>query len=92
MNVKDIIFSICNDKGISFSQAAKNMGISKGSLYNQVTRDEGMRLRVETLIRYLDELECEIIITDTLTENEYVLDGFGEDVELDRKRDADNQW
>ena len=92
MNVKDIIFSICNDKGISFSQAAKNMGISKGSLYNQVTRDEGMRLRVETLIRYLDELECEITITDTLTENEYVLDGFGEDVELNRKREADNQW
>ena len=92
MNVKDIIFSICNDKGISFSQAAKNMGISKGSLYNQVTRDEGMRLRVETLIRYLDELECEITITDTLTENEYVLDGFEEDIELDRKRDVDNRW
>lgn len=92
MTVKDILFSVCNDKGISFSDAAKAIDVSKGSLYSQAKRDDGMRLRVETLIRYFEALECEITITDTLTEKEYYLDGYDEEVELDRKKCVDNEW
>lgn len=92
MTVKDILFSVCNDKQITFSEAAKNIGVSKGSLYNQLNRDDGMRIRLETLIRYFGDLECEIVIVDSLTENEYVLDGYDEGVELDRAKRKDNEW
>ena len=92
MTVKDIIYSICNDKGITFSEAAKNIGVSVGSLYNQVTREDGMRIRPETLIRYFGDMECEIVIVDSLTENEYVLDGYDEGVELTHAKRKDNEW
>ncbi len=92
MTVKDALYQICNDKGISFSDAAKAIGVSKGSLYNQMHREDGLRLRVETLIRYFGDLECDIVIVDSLTESEYVIDDFDEGIELDRKKSKDNEW
>ena len=86
MTVKDIMHSICNDRGISLNEAAQNIGISRGSLWNQLNRNGGMRVRLETLIRYLGDLECEVYVMDPMTEEEYMLDGYEEDVRLERSK------
>lgn len=92
MTVKDILFSVCNDKQITFSEAAENIGVSRGSLYNQMNRKDGMRIRLDTLIRYFGDLECEIYISDAVTGMEYILDGEDEEVRLRHAKDRDNEW
>lgn len=86
MTVKDIFRSMCNGRGISFSQAAENIGISKGALWNRMSNNDGMNVKLENLIRYFGEMECEIYVVDSLTEEEWLLDGEDECVELDRKK------
>ena len=86
MTVKDIIYQICNDQGISFSQCARNIGVSKGSLWNQLDNDNGMRVKIGTLVRDLEELGCQLVVVDSETENEYVLDGEDDEVVLDGTR------
>ena len=92
MTVKDIFYQMCNDKEITFSEAAENIGISKGSLYNQMKREDGMRIRLDTLIRYFGDLECEIYISDAVTGMEYILDGEDEEVRLKRANNRDRDW
>ena len=92
MTVKDIMHSVCNDRGMSLREAAQNIGVSPGSLWNQLDRQDGMRVRLETLIRYFGELECEIYIVDSMTDEEYLLDGEYEEIRLDRCKNHDNAW
>lgn len=92
MTVKDIMHSVCNDRGMSLREAAQNIGVSPGSLWNQLDRQDGMRVRLETLIRYFGELECEIYIVDSMTEEEYLLDGEDDDIRLNGSRNYDNAW
>jgi len=92
MTVKDIMWQVCNDKEITLSEAAENIGISKGSLYNQMKKEDGMRIRLDTLIRYFGSLECEIYISDAVTGVEYILDGEDEEVKLRFAKNRDNSW
>lgn len=90
MTVKDIFHQICNDQGISFSQAARNIGVSKGSLYNQMSKKSGMRMRLETLIKDFEELGCQIFVVDSETGEEYILDGEDDGIELFGSRKHEN--
>lgn len=39
------------------------------------TPSDGMRMRVETLVKLLDGLEAQIVIMSTFNDDEYILDG-----------------
>lgn len=91
MNVKDIVYSVCNEQGISLGQAARNIGISRGSLWNQLDRNGGMNVKISTLVRYLSELGCEIYISNMETEEEFLLDGEDDDVRLARSENSE-KW
>ena len=86
MTVKDIMHSICNGRGISLREAAGNMGIHQSTIWRQLDRNNGMTIKLETLIRYLGDLECEVYVLDPMTEEEYILDGFEEEVKLERSK------
>lgn len=92
MTVKDILYSVCNDRAMSMSQAAENIGVSKGSLGNQMRNDDGMRMLLRTVINHFGMLECEIYVVDSITGSEYILDGDDEEVELFTAHRMDNSW
>lgn len=91
MTVKDLIYQICNDQGISFSQCAKNIGVSKGSLWNQMDHDNGMRIKIGTLVKDLEALGYQLVVVDSESDEEYILNGEDEDVVLDTSRRAE-KW
>lgn len=92
MTVKDILYSVCNDREMSFSQAAENIGVSKGSLGNQMRHENGMKMKLETVIRDFGMLECEVYVIDAQTGAEYILDGDDDEVELFTAHCTDGEW
>jgi len=86
VTVKDVIYQICNDHGISFSQAATNLGKSQGSFWNQMDRKNGMGVKIGTLVKDLEELGCQLVVVDSETDNEYIIDGYDDEILLDRSR------
>lgn len=92
MTVRDIMYSVCNERRMSLSQAAENIGVSKGSLANQMRNNEGMNMLLKTVINHFLMLECEVMIVDSQTGTEYVLDGDDEEVEIFTAHRTDNAW
>ena len=86
VTVKDIIHSICNEQGISLSQAAENIGMTRGALWSILGKNEGMNIKIGTLVRYIEELGCQLVVVSGETEEEYLLDGMSDDVVLDTSR------
>lgn len=83
MTVKDVFHSVCNLKGISLSQAAENIGIRQGTLWNQLDSEDGMNIKIGTLVRYLAELDCEIYVSIFDDDVELLVDGDDEEIALD---------
>lgn len=83
MTLKNILHAVCNDQGISRSQAARNIGMTPGALFSIMNRNDGMNVKICTLVNYLDGLACEIVVRDYETGSEYTLDFDDEEIDLD---------
>lgn len=76
MTVKEIIICLSKQEGLTQEELAHKLGF-KGSAHIAVplSRNDGMGMRVDTLIRWLEALNSEIVIQHYDGEHEYILDG-----------------
>ena len=79
MTVKNIIEVICIQRGVSKSELAQNMGLKRRSdLLTPIYKDEGMGVKVRTLIDWLEKLGYQLVITPVDDGEEMILDGENE--------------
>lgn len=76
MTVKNFIYTLCIKNGMTQTEMANNLGVSKSNLYNALNRDDGMNMRLSTFIDWLDNIDCQLFIEDLNSDEEYYLDGL----------------
>lgn len=86
MTVKDVLYSILNRRGMKISDFASDLGADRRNIHTTLSRNEGMGIKVETLLNFLDALDCELTITDTETGEDYLLDGEAEGIDYERNK------
>ena len=63
MTVKDCICVLLSKAGLTQEEFAHSMGLkSRASISVPLSRSDGMGMKVETLIRWLDVLEADLVI------------------------------
>lgn len=75
MTVKDLISLYCKERGITQTVLAQQIEVSKQSLYNILSRDNGMSIRLSTFIKWLDKMDYQIVIEPINDGEEVLLDG-----------------
>lgn len=75
MTVKDLIGLYCKERGITQTVLAQQIEVSKQSLYNILSRDNGMSIRLSTFIKWLDKMDYQIVIEPINDGEEVLLDG-----------------
>lgn len=80
MTVKDCINSILEAKEISHRQLARQAGYSDTTTVRKsLARNDGMGVSIATLIKWLDELDYQIVLQPINDEvDELILDGESE--------------
>ena len=79
MTVKNIIEVICIQRGVSKSELAQDMGLKRRSdLLTPIYKDEGMGVKVRTLIDWMEKLGYQLVITPVDDGEEMILDGENE--------------
>lgn len=86
MTVKDVLYSILNRRGMRISDFASDAGVDRRNIHTTLSRNEGMGIKVETLLNFLDTLDCELTITDIRTGEDYLLDGDAEGIDYERNK------
>lgn len=65
MTVKDVIITACKQKHVSMTELAERAGYSnKSAISVMLSRNNGMGMRVETLLKLLDAIEYQVTIED----------------------------
>ena len=76
MTIKEIIKAICEKKGISTRDLAEHLNIAQSSVVHTISRNDGMNMKVENLVRWLGELDYQIIVQPMFEDSEnLILDG-----------------
>lgn len=78
MTVKNFIQFLCEQKEISMSTLAARIGISEKTLYATLQRNDGMGMKVSTLVKWLDALEYQIVLQSFNEDEEAIIDGEDE--------------
>ena len=76
MTVREIIICLSKQEGLTQEELAHKLGL-KGSANIAVplSRNDGMGMKVDTLVRWLEALNAEIVIQYYDGEHEFILDG-----------------
>jgi hypothetical protein len=75
MTVKEIVETLCSRNNISFTEFAEVAGVSNKTVSCTLSRNDGMGMKVETLIRWLDNFSYQLIIQSPEDEDDLILDG-----------------
>lgn len=79
MTVKEVINTICERNGITISSLAEKLNVTQSTVSHTLNNDDGMSMKVENLIKWLDELDYQIVIMSCNDDDEEViLDGESE--------------
>lgn len=79
MTVKEIIEIISVQTGLSKSELARKIEMKqKENLLVPLSRDDGMGIRVRTLVEWLDKLGYQLVVTPVDDGEEMILDGENE--------------
>ena len=84
MTVKEVIVVLSKREGVTQSQLASRLGFDNpANVAVPLSRKgkEGMGMRVETLVKWLDDLNAQIVIQGLNDDEELILDGENEGVE-----------
>jgi len=74
MTVKDCVKTMLSDRGLTQKQLAEKLGYSgQGSIGKTLLRKDGMGMTVETLIKWADAMDYQVILSSE--EKELILDG-----------------
>ena len=66
MESKEIIKAIMAERGFSQSGLARKLGDSRASGVTERLRSGGKDLNLDTLIKFLDALDCELVVRSKL--------------------------
>lgn len=89
MTVKEIIISLCKEINLTQEQLAAKLGSENKSMIarslNRKDKEsglstEGMTMKVSTLVRWLEELDAQLVVQSLNTDEEWILDGEDEGV------------
>ncbi len=76
MTVKEIIYLLSTKRGLTQDNLASKIGYTnQGSVARPLSRNSGMTMRVDTLVRWLEALDAQIVIEPLDGDGGYVLDG-----------------
>lgn len=80
MTSKEIIQKIMKIEGLNPGELTKRLNYSSRAVfYKTLNNDDGMNMKLKTLINWLNELNAQIVIQPLYSEDEYVLDGISEE-------------
>ena len=86
MTPRDIIVLTQERNGLSQAQVAEKLGITKGGLSSALSRDDGIHMSIDKLVKWLDALDWQIVVQDMNGDDEFVLDCEDEGVDYSRFR------
>ena len=76
MTVKEIVYLLSTKRGLTQDDLADKIGYTnQGSVARPLSRNGGMTMQVDTLIRWLEVLDAQIVIEPLDGDDGYVLDG-----------------
>lgn len=76
MTVKEIVYLLSTKRGLTQDDLANKIGYTnQGSVARPLSRNGGMTMQVDTLIRWLEVLDAQIVIEPLDGDDGYVLDG-----------------
>lgn len=82
MTIKNLIEVYCRKQGITQTELSQKLGYAnRSSISKVISSEDGMNMKLSTLVRWLEELDCQIVIECFDNEEEYILDGEDEEVE-----------
>lgn len=80
MTCKEIIQKLMRVEGLTYEEMARKLNYtSRSTVYLMMNNNDGMNMKLETFINWLDELGAEVVIQPFNSEDEYVLDGISEE-------------
>lgn len=81
MTAKEVVIALSKQLGLTQEGLACKLGYkNQSSISNLLSRNDGMSIKLETFIRWLDALDAEIVVESINTDGEFVLDGEDEGV------------
>lgn len=76
MTVKEIVYLLSTKQGLTQDDLANKIGYTnQGGVARPLSRNNGMTMQVDTLIRWLEALDAQIVIEPLDGDDGYVLDG-----------------
>ena len=75
MTVKELITVVCERSGITVSELADKLQINKSTVSHTLSRNDGMSMKVENLVKWLEALDYQIVIMSPADDEELILDG-----------------
>lgn len=76
MTVKEIVYLLSTKQGLTQDDLANKIGYTnQESVARPLSRNNGMTMQVDTLIRWLEALDAQIVIEPLDGDDGYVLDG-----------------
>lgn len=80
MTSKEILQKIMRIDGVTYEEMAERLGYSsKSMIYRMMNNDDGMNMKLKTFIKWLDELDAQVVIQPLNSDDEFVLDGISEE-------------
>lgn len=76
MTVKEIVYLLSTKQGLTQDNLSSKIGYTnQGSVARPLSRNSGMTMQVDTLVRWLEALDAQIVIEPLDGDDGYVLDG-----------------
>lgn len=81
MTAKEVIIFLSKQAGVTQEQLAARLGFNDRShIAVPLSRNDGMGMRLETFIRWLEALDAQLIVQPLNSEDDLILDGEDEGV------------
>lgn len=80
MTSKEIVKKLMRIEGLNHGELTKRLNYSSRAVfYKTLNNDDGMNMKLKTLIKWLDELDAQIVIQPLNSDDEFLLDGISEE-------------
>lgn len=79
MTVTECVKILLTSQGLTQRELAERIEYAgQGAITTALSRDDGMGMRVKTLIRYLEAMDTQLLVVSLNDDEELVLDGESE--------------
>lgn len=78
MTVKDVVEMYRKEHELSKAELARRLGVAKGNLHNALNHEDGMNIQLSTLLKWLEKMDCQLVVDSIDADEEWILDGEDE--------------